>query len=620
VPGTWPPLPKDHNATHEPMKTTRLLALATLLLSAPLAAAQGLDQEVSLATTPEEIELVGSTPYVEGQLILRFRFPTTRDEAGATLDPERYVVDELCAPLDMFVVYVTDGTRVIDAIRELAAIPAVLYAVPDHVVTSRQTFPNDPSFGTQWNMHNTGAGSATADADIDAVEAWDLGTGSKDFVVCVVDGGMYINHPDLSGNLYQNALEVSGLPGVDDDGNGYVDDKNGWDAYSNDGTIPGDGHGSHVNGIAGADGNNGTGVAGVNWDVTLMPVAGSTGTTTIVVRAYTYAYDQKNLWLSSGGAQGANVVATNSSFGVNFGNCTSVTYAPWNNMYDLMGSVGILSAAATMNLASDVDVAGDVPTSCASDWLISVTNTTNQDRRNSGAAWGRTTIDLGAPGTSVLSTGTSTGYNTLTGTSMASPHVAGAVAYMHSVASPAFQAQFAADPGGAAKTLKSIMLANVDTISDLATTTVSGGRLNINNAGIAINNWTSGGVPCPYSQYGTGLGAPHIATLTSGSSAEIGLGQTIDMSGFNGSGSASLFLSKGQGTTAFLGGTLLVSQSGIIKNIPVTITGGAGSGSFTLPSNPGLIGRSFYLQAFMADGSQVQGWAMSNGLTATICQ
>jgi subtilisin family serine protease len=494
---------------------------ASTVLLALLLATPGLAQErrpvVSLATTPDEIELVGNTPYVEGQFIARFPQSTSMDEAGAFFDPERYVVVEALMPtIDMFLVEIVDGTSVLAAMAEMRDNPWLLYAAPDHVVEKRATTPNDPSFGSQWNM------SQFNDNDIDAPEAWDLGTGSTDYVVAVVDGGMYVNHPDLKPNLYQNALEVSGLPGVDDDGNGYVDDKNGWDAYGNDGVLPGDGHGSHVNGIVGAKGNNGLGVTGVNWDVTLMPVAGSTGTTSIVVRAYNYVLAQKTLWLSSGGTTGANAVATNSSFGVNFGNCTSATYRPWNDAYDAMGAVGILSAAATMNISADVDVSGDVPTSCSSDWLISVTNTTSSDTLSSGAAWGLNTIDLGAPGSGILSTGTPSGYNTLSGTSMASPHAAGAVAFLHSVASSTFQAAYAADPAAGAKELKDIMLNNVDPLPSLAGKTVSGGRLNLWNAALAINTWT-----------GTGGGGLQITSISPSTVDALipGSGQTVSING-----------------------------------------------------------------------------------------
>ena len=147
-----------------------------------------------------------------------------------------------------------------------------------------------------------------SDRDTDAPEAWNIATGGADalgnqIVVAIVDGGCQLTHTDLAANIWQNTLEVNGTNGVDDDGNGYVDDKNGWDAYSNDGTIPSDDHGTHVSGTVGAIGNNSSMVAGINWSVKLMEVAASSGSTSIISIGYGYVLHQKTLWWASGGKQ-----------------------------------------------------------------------------------------------------------------------------------------------------------------------------------------------------------------------------------------------------------------------------------------------------------------------------
>ena len=144
---------------------------------------------------------------------------------------------------------------------------AVVAAQKNHLITRRETVPNDPLFNTMWGMDNTGQTGGTNDADIDAPEAWDITTGGitalgDTIVVAVIDGGFDLNHEDL--NYWKNHNEIPGN-GVDDDGNGYIDDYDGWDAYDSDGTIPSDAHGTHVAGTVGAIGNNAIGVTGVNW-------------------------------------------------------------------------------------------------------------------------------------------------------------------------------------------------------------------------------------------------------------------------------------------------------------------------------------------------------------------
>jgi hypothetical protein len=239
-----------------------------------------------------------------------------------------------------------------------------------------------------------------------------------------------------------------------------------------------------VAGIVGAKGNNGVYVAGVNWDVKLMPIRGSSGTTSIVLEAYGYALDQRAIYDSTDGSSGAFVVATNSSFGVNNADCSSGNYSLWNDMYDALGQYGILSCGATMNNNSNVDVTGDVPTGCESEYMISVTNTTRNDTKNSGAAYGATTIDLGAPGTQILSTYTGGGTSSLSGTSMATPHVAGSVGFLHASMSAGFASFFQSNPAEGGLLIKQLILDGTDPLPTLNGVTVSGGRLNLYNSAL----------------------------------------------------------------------------------------------------------------------------------------
>jgi subtilisin family serine protease len=442
----------------------------------------------------------GRIDYAPGQALVRFDDDISLEQARKELDPALFTVDRvLVGKLNIFLVKISDRLSVPEAVDMLRGSPLLRWAQADHLLSERLT-PNDSQFSNQWNMNQA------SDADVDAPEAWDIATGGtdpggNDIVVAIVDGGCQLNHPDLAPNLWVNTLEAAGSAGTDDDGNGYIDDINGWDAYNDDGSIPGNDHGTHVSGTVGARGNNGSQVCGINWNVKLMEVAGSTSQTSVASIAYGYVLDQKTLWWNSGGTSGANVVSTNSSFGVDQADCESGSYPVWNDLYNAMGEVGILSCCATANANWNIDVVGDVPTGCSSPYIISVTNTTNSDVKNSGAGYGATTIDLGAPGTNILSTIPTSGTATLTGTSMATPHVAGAVALMHAAASPSFYNYYLLFPDSAALALKQIILDGTDPNASLNGITVSGGRLNLYNAAVAMSEFLGPSADEPFLRY-----------------------------------------------------------------------------------------------------------------------
>ena len=366
----------------------------------------------------------------------------------------------------------------------------------NHYVELRSV-PNDPQYNQQWQYDNNGSNGGTPDADIDAPEAWDITTGGitadgDTIVVAIVDDGVNLNHPDLQGNLWKNYAEIPGN-GIDDDGNGYIDDFNGWNSEGNNGTITGGSHGTPVAGIVGAKGNNGIGVAGVNWDVKLMIIRGSSGNEATVVAAYGYALKMRKLYNQTNGAEGAFVVATNSSFGVNNGN--PVNYPLWCAMYDSMGVAGIISAGATANANLNVDVAGDLPTTCSSDYLLSVTNVGRNDNKVAQAGYGATTIDMGSFGEATY-TLTQSAYGGFGGTSGATPHVAGTAALMYSVPCPEF-IQFAkSDPAAATLQIKEWIMESGDVNASLAGITVSGKRLNAFNAVSEVLN-NCGACPLP---------------------------------------------------------------------------------------------------------------------------
>lgn len=362
----------------------------------------------------------------------------------------------------------------------------------NHYVQHRATTPNDPSFGNQWGMHNTGQNNGTADADIDAPEAWDITTGGltstgDTIVVAVIDGYFNLTHEDL--DYFKNYDEIPGN-NQDDDGNGYVDDFDGWDAYNNDGDPAGSGtHATHVSGISGAIGDNNKGVAGVNWNVKIMPVAGSSGNESTVVKAYGYVRDMRIMYDTTNGQKGAFVVSTNSSFGVNYG--LPSNYPIWCAMYDSLGQVGILSACATMNVNANVDTQSDIPTACPSPYMVAVTNTNRNDGKNGGAAYGATTIDLGAPGTSIYSTVPGNNYQNQTGTSMATPHVAGAIALMYAAACQDLIVDYKNNPATFAINFRDFMFDGTDSISSMTGITTTNGRLNLFGMLSEVQNYCS---------------------------------------------------------------------------------------------------------------------------------
>ena len=447
--------------------------------------------------------------FVKDELILMLAPEESAEGIIHTLSPEYHLIHLRTLSVQMnihvFKIQNIPQASLLSACSDLMKRPKVKIAQVNHYIEQQrglELFPDDTLFANQWNLHNTGQEGGVQDADIDAPEAWDISTGGPTRqgdipVIAVVDEGFNLNHPDLSWWFNRNELADNG---IDDDNNGYIDDIVGWDAVESSGVLPVKLHGTHVSGIAGASGNNTSGISGVNWNAQLMPVVGFdlngpfTSAESNVIAAYSYIYQQRRMYNESKGRLGAFVVATNTSFGLEN---TAASETPiWCAMFDSLGSQGILNAVATTNFNRNVDQAGDVPSTCSSPYVIAVTSSNrNDDFANRG--FGIEHIDLAAPGEQILSTGLNQEYTFLTGTSMATPHIAGALSLMFSSACPSLLSAYKNSPGEVALEIRDLLLQGVDELPSLVDITASGGRLNLHQALLNIEELCASLPDCP---------------------------------------------------------------------------------------------------------------------------
>ena len=342
-------------------------------------------------------------------------------------------------------------------LRVLLDNPSIEYVEPNYY-WAVAAIPNDAMFAAQYGLHNTGQGSGLNDADIDAVEAWDLATGNN-VIVAVIDTGVDYTHSDLSRNIWQNPVEIAGN-GVDDDGNGFIDDVQGWDFANNDNDPQDDhAHGTHVAGIIGAVTDNGTGIAGISWNTRIMPLkfidTNGIGTTANAIRAINYAVNN-----------GARII--NASWGG----------GPFSQaLYDAISAAeraGVMFVAAAGNDSMNTDDPANLPhypSSYALDNLIAVGSSDETDSLSVFSNYGNVSVDLLAPGTSIMSTLPNNQYQTLSGTSMAAPFVSGALAVIAGQQN-----------GLGVMQLRSAILDNVDVIPRAAGLVVTSGRLNLFNS------------------------------------------------------------------------------------------------------------------------------------------
>jgi subtilisin family serine protease len=373
------------------------------------------------------------------------------------------------------------GISVESAIAALSADPAVLYAEPDYLL-QKSVVPNDPYYttGSQlWGMYGDATSPSNAFGS-QAAEAWAAGyTGSQSVVVGVIDEGIQVTHPDLAANIWVNPGEVSG-DGIDNDKNGKIDDINGWDFFSKDATVfdgaanpKVDAHGTHVSGTIGAVGNNGIGVAGVNWNVKIVSakfLGPAGGSTSDAILAIDYLVNLKKA--------GVNLVAINNSWG---GGGFSQSLADAINR---AGDQGIFFVAAAGNgnsagIGQNNDVTASYPSNydCTKtaqntvrswDCVVAVAAITSSGSRSTFSNYGLTKVDIGAPGSAIVSTVPNSSYASYSGTSMATPHVTGAIALCASV-----------NPTITPEQIRSALLSSAAATTSLSGLTATGGRLDV---------------------------------------------------------------------------------------------------------------------------------------------
>ena len=411
-----------------------------------------------LTESPQTPKAAPPGAYVAGELLVQFanaqamrNARALHAQAGATL-----VREFTFAPWQQ--VRLAKGVSIDAALACYRALPGVVAVQPNYRYAVADTTPNDPRYLS---------GEQYAHAKIHTPTAWDMTTGSSSVVVAVIDTGIRYTHEDLAPNMWHNPGEIPGN-GIDDDANGYIDDVYGIDTQAGD-SDPTDefNHGTHVAGIIGAVGNNALGVAGINWTVKIMAVkmfdASGNGTSATAIAAFDYVIMMKR--------RGTNVRVTNNSWG---GAPEAPAFDPaLRSAIDAAGQADILNACAAGNSGSNNDATLFYPASYDLPSIIAVAASDSNDNRASFSSYGATTVDLAAPGVSILSTikTSDTAYGFLGGTSMASPQVAGAAALLA-----------AHNPTLSALSLKASLMNNVDVLSQWTGLVVTNGRLNVARA------------------------------------------------------------------------------------------------------------------------------------------
>ncbi|MGB8475244.1 MAG: S8 family serine peptidase, partial [Candidatus Acidiferrum sp.] len=464
------------------------IAASVLLLAAVIAVARANNQRRLRLRAGQVVDLTQGPKYRTDRVLVRFRAGTTQTSIAAAHEAvQAEVAREFHSVPRLQVVRLGAGISVQAALRTYRQNPSVLYAEPDYIVKVATT-PNDPQFTSQWNLHNTGQNGGTPGADIHAPEAWEITTGSSNVVVGVIDTGADYTHPDLAANIWTSTSSVSittssgstlqcppGVHGI----NVIAQTCDPMDDNA---------HGTHVSGIIGGLGNNGIGVAGINWNVQILPCKflGADGTGDIggAITCFDFMKQLKD--------SGVNIVATNNSWG------GALSSQALQDAIAAQEQDGILTIAAAGNSFSDNDVLPFYPANISLPNIISVAASDRNDSLVSFSNSGRYTVHLAAPGDEILSTTPNDTYSVFSGTSMAAPHVTGVAALLK-----------AQDPTRDWRAIKNLILAGGDALA-VTGDTITSKRLNAFGAISCTNSQaTSRLLPVPDTISGA-VGAPIV--------------------------------------------------------------------------------------------------------------